>query len=104
MQTDERDLMPYDVLARIERKAIKERMSPIKVYTELIKDSKHTHNEYKYWVKRFYKLWSINQWKRERLAPSFHMDDFNIDPRSWYRFPILNGGFKRELELLDKLD
>lgn len=103
-QTDERDLMPYDVLARIERKAIKERMSPIQVYTELIKDSKHTHNEYKFWVTKFYKLWSINQWKRERIAPSFHMDDFNIDPRSWYRFPILSGGFKKELEQLSKLD
>ena len=103
-QTDEHDLMPYDVLARIERKAIKERLSPIQVYTELIKDEKHTHTEYKFWVKKFYKLWAINQWKRERIAPSFHMDDFNVDPRSWCRFPILSGGFKRELELLDKLD
>lgn len=104
IQTDERDLMPYDVLAQIERKAIKERLSPIQVYTELIKDGKYTHNEYKYWVKKFYKLWAINQWKRERIAPSFHMDDFNVDPRSWYRFPILSGGFKRELEFLDNLD
>lgn len=96
-QTDERDLMPYAVLARIERKAIKERLSPVQVYTELIKDTLHTKNEYKFWVTKFYKLWAINQWKRERIAPSFHMDDFNIDPRSWYRFPILSGGFKKEL-------
>ncbi|HSY62597.1 MAG TPA: NAD(+) synthase [Cytophaga sp.] len=102
-QTDERDLMPYDVLARIERKAIKERLSPVQVYSELIKDSKHTRNEYKYWVKKFFKLWSINQWKRERIAPSFHMDDFNVDPRSWYRFPILSGGFTKELNDLDQL-
>ena len=103
-QTDERDLMPYDVLARIERKAIKERLSPIDVYRSLIKDTLHTHNEYKYWVQKFFRMWSINQWKRERLAPSFHMDDFNIDPRSWYRFPILSGGFKKELEQLEKID
>jgi NAD+ synthase (glutamine-hydrolysing) len=37
----------------------------------------------------------MNQWKRERTAPSFMLDDFNVDPRSWCRFPILNGGFKR---------
>lgn len=103
-QTDERDLMPYEVLARIERKAIKERLSPIQVYTELIKDTIHTKNEYKFWVTKFYRLWSMNQWKRERLAPSFHMDDFNVDPRSWYRFPILSGGFKRELEKLTELE
>ena len=103
-QTDERDLMPYDVLARIERKAIKERRSPKQVYTELIKDELHTRNEYRYWVKKFFRMWSINQWKRERIAPSFHMDDFNIDPRSWYRFPILNSGFTKEIEELDKLD
>jgi NAD+ synthase (glutamine-hydrolysing) len=102
-QTDERDLMPYDVLARIERKAIKERLSPVQVYSELIEDLTHTHNEYKYWVKKFFKLWSINQWKRERIAPSFHMDDFNVDPRSWYRFPILSGGFTKELNDLDHL-
>ncbi len=102
-QTDERDLMPYEVLARIERKAIKERLSPIEVYSELIKDTLHTKNEYKFWVTKFYKLWSINQWKRERIAPSFHMDDFNIDPRSWYRFPILSGGFKKELNDLNQL-
>jgi NAD+ synthase (glutamine-hydrolysing) len=51
-------------------------------------------------IKKFFRLWSRNQWKRERLAPSFHLDDFNVDPRSWCRFPILNGGFENELKLL----
>jgi NAD+ synthase (glutamine-hydrolysing) len=102
-QTDERDLMPYEVLARIERKAIKERLSPIQVYTELIKDTVHTKNEYKFWTSKFFRLWAMNQWKRERIAPSFHMDDFNVDPRSWYRFPILSGGFTKELNDLNQL-
>jgi NAD+ synthase (glutamine-hydrolysing) len=31
------------------------------------------------------------------MAPSFHLDDRNVDPRSWCRFPILSGGFEREL-------
>jgi len=102
-QTDERDLMPYVALARIERKAIKERLSPVQVYTALVAEGGYTNNEFKYWVKKFFRLWSMNQWKRERLAPSFHMDDFNVDPRSWYRFPILNSGFTKELSELDKL-
>lgn len=42
-------------------------------------------------------LWCRNQWKRERYAPSFHLDDENLDPKTWCRFPILSGGYVREL-------
>jgi NAD+ synthase (glutamine-hydrolysing) len=51
-------------------------------------------------VERFFRLFSRNQWKRERYAPSFHVDDENLDPKTWCRFPILSGGFERELEEL----
>jgi NAD+ synthase (glutamine-hydrolysing) len=30
-------------------------------------------------IDRFFRLWSRNQWKRERYAPSFHVDDRNLD-------------------------
>jgi NAD+ synthase (glutamine-hydrolysing) len=53
------------------------------------------------WVRRFFQLWIRNQWKRERYAPSFHVDDKNLDPKTWCRFPILSGGFRRELSELD---
>ena len=33
-------------------------------------------------------------------APSFHLDDENLDPKTWCRFPILSGAFKAELEEL----
>jgi NAD+ synthase (glutamine-hydrolysing) len=52
------------------------------------------------WTVRFFKLWSRNQWKRERYAPGFHLDQHNLDSRSWTRFPILNGGYTYELEKL----
>jgi NAD+ synthase (glutamine-hydrolysing) len=52
------------------------------------------------WVDRFYRLWCYNQWKRERYAPSFHLDDKNLDPKTWCRFPILSGNFTMELEEL----
>ena len=51
----------------------------------------------KVYVRKFFRLWAQNQWKRERSAPAFHLDDFNIDPRSWCRFPILSSGFEQEL-------
>ena len=54
-------------------------------------------------VIKFFRLWAMNQWKRERIAPSFHLDDMNVDPRSWCRFPILSGGFVYELAELDEI-
>ena len=97
-QTDEKDLMPYAVLVEIERLAIRDRQSPKQVF-ENLKD-KIEPVSLKSYIKKFYRLWSINQWKRERLAPSFHLDDLNIDPRSWCRFPILSGGFEEEINNL----
>ena len=97
-QTDEEDLMPYEVLMKIERNAILEGKSPKQVFEELCKEYDAASS--KIWIKKFYQLWTRNQWKRERYAPSFHFDDFNIDPRSWYRFPILSGGYLEELEEL----
>lgn len=97
-QTDEDDLMPYDVLMEIERKVILDGKSPKQVFDEL--RVFYDTESLKQWLKKFFALWTRNQWKRERYAPSFHFDDFNIDPRSWYRFPILSGGYLQELNEL----
>ncbi len=99
-QTDEKDLMPYSILVEIERLAIKERLSPKIVFTKLKEKKLEDSELLKLHIKKFYQLWTRNQWKRERLAPSFHIDDFNVDPRSWCRFPILSGGFEEELREL----
>lgn len=102
-QTDEDDLMPYAVLVDIEEKAIRDRKSPLEVY-ERLRGRWPDHVLLKQWIIKFFRMWSINQWKRERIAPSFHLDDFNVDPRTWCRFPILSSGFKEELEELKKAD
>ncbi len=99
-QTDENDLMPYKYLVLIEQHAIREKRSPKEVFRKMRKDLEN-EELLKTYIRRFFQLWSINQWKRERIAPSFHLDDFNIDPRTWCRFPILSGGFKEELKELD---
>ncbi|RZK30619.1 MAG: NAD(+) synthase, partial [Hymenobacter sp.] len=97
-QTDERDLMPYPLLNRIERLAFYDRLAPAAVLAQLVAESpEHGEEQLRTYVRRFYQLWSRNQWKRERYAPSFHLDDYNVDPRSWLRFPILSGGFGEEL-------
>ncbi|HEV8551519.1 MAG TPA: NAD(+) synthase, partial [Polyangiaceae bacterium] len=101
-QTDESDLMPYDVLDAIERAAIRDKRSPRDILTLLLADFPgHERALLVLWVRRFFRLFAQNQWKRERYAPSFHVDDESLDPKTWYRFPILSGGFERELDGLD---
>jgi len=103
-QTDEDDLMPYDVLDAIERAAIRDKNSPVEVF-ELMRGQfpGFSASQLGIWVERFFRLWCRNQWKRERYAPSFHLDDENLDPKTWCRFPILSGGFEVELAELRNL-
>jgi NAD+ synthase (glutamine-hydrolysing) len=97
-QTDEDDLMPYEVLDPIERAAIRDKQTPVEVFRLMrAQFPQYTRQQLLVWVERFFRLWSRNQWKRERYAPSFHVDDENLDPKTWCRFPILCGGFEREL-------
>ena len=100
-QTDEADLMPYPVLDAIERAAIRDKQCPVEVFRIMrAQFPKYSLDDLHVWIARFFRLWCRNQWKRERYAPSFHVDDEDLDPRSWCRFPILSGGFARELEEL----
>ena len=99
-QSDEQDLMPYFILDMIEKMAIRDKLGPHDVFKHL---EEHFGKEAatKYTVK-FFQLWSRNQWKRERFAVAFHLDDYNLDPKTACRFPILSGGFKQELkEIID---
>lgn len=100
-QTDESDLMPYPILEQIEELAIRDRLSPVRILELLgTRCPQWSATQLAEWVRRFFTLWSRNQWKRERFAPSFHVDDRNLDPRTWCRFPILSGGFRHELSQL----
>lgn len=112
-QTDEADLMPYEILDRIEKLAIRDRKSPREVFDVMRVEQAAAAragggpidpaaaDTLKNHIRRFFSLWCRNQWKRERYAPSFHLDDENLDPRTWYRFPILSGGYLVELAELD---
>ena len=102
-QTDEDDLMPYDVLDYIERLAILKKLMPVEIFEHLkLKYAETKPSQLGAWVIRFFRLFCRNQWKRERYAPSFHLDDENLDPKTWCRFPILSGGFEYELKKLEE--
>ena len=102
-QSDEADLMPYDLMVVIERLAIRDRKPPAEVFRIMEEQQLVDRDTLKSYVAKFFRLWARNQWKRERIAPSFHLDDFNVDPRTWCRFPILSGGFREELAELEHL-
>jgi NAD+ synthase (glutamine-hydrolysing) len=98
VQTDEADLMPYPLLDAIERAAIRDKQNPVEVFQLMrVQFPDILPAQLCVWVERFFRLWSRNQWKRERYAPSFHLDDENLDPKTWCRWPILSGGFEQEL-------
>jgi len=91
-QTDEDDLMPYEILARIERLFVRDKMAPREIATTLQREfPKRARRDLDAWLARFLSLWQRSQWKRDRLAPGFMLDDFNIDSRGWCRWPILGG-------------
>ena len=91
-QTDEADLMPYPVLDAIERSMIAH-LDPREETLRRLHEAfpQYDAAQLAAWADRFWRLWRASQWKRERLAPSFHIDTHNVDSRSWRRWPILSG-------------
>jgi NAD+ synthase (glutamine-hydrolysing) len=98
-QVDEEDLMPYPILNTIERLAFYELKSPHECLEEVNKryGSVFAKEKLEEFVRRFFRLWARNQWKRERYAPGFHVDDYSLDPKSWLRFPILSAGLEKDI-------
>lgn len=98
-QIDEEDLMPYPILNDLERLAFYDRKSPSECQERIIElyQSSFPKEKLIEFTHRFYRLWARNQWKRERYAPGFHVDDYSLDPKSWLRFPILSAGLEKDL-------
>jgi NAD+ synthase (glutamine-hydrolysing) len=103
-QSDEGDLMPYEVLSLIERFAIYEKQSPLDCYLKAQEKlpNRFGDGQMAAWVTLFFRKLAASQWKRERLPVSFHLDDYNLDPRSWCRLPVLSSGFEQELQELQE--
>ena len=114
-QTDEKDLMPYSILSMIERFAIQELLSAEEILERLLayqknhfkinytlpyfedfleKIKQYNEEELKDMINKFFYLWHTNQWKRERFATTFHIDSYNVDPRGWFRFPVISKFYK----------
>jgi NAD+ synthase (glutamine-hydrolysing) len=92
-QQDEKDLMPYEVLALLERLFVLEKMGHDEMMQALSErfSARWSAKQLSLWLSKFERLWRASQWKRERLAPSLMIDSFSVDPRGWFRWPILAG-------------
>lgn len=96
-QTDESDLMPYEVLNRIEGWFVRDRLSQTEILARLEQAYADQNREQLLaWLHRFNTLWRRNQWKREKSSPGFHLDEYNLSPRSFFRFPIISGPYRFE--------
>ncbi|MCU0824205.1 MAG: NAD(+) synthase, partial [Leptospira sp.] len=90
-QEDEKDLMPYPILQKIEECIVHYGLSENETKQRLREAfPKESESSILSKVDRFKKLFMSAQWKRERLPPGFHLDEYGIDPKSSYRFPILS--------------
>lgn len=101
-QTDESDLGgSYPMINRIQKLLVVEKKSPRDIFHLLYSTEENGQQLSKEKlfnaISRILSLWSRSQWKRERYAPSFHLDDENLDPRTWCRYPILSGNYAFEL-------
>lgn len=104
-QTDEADLGgSYVMINRIQKLLVVEKKSPRDIFFILQQEygAELTKEQLFQSISKILQLWSRNQWKRERYAPSFHLDDENLDPRTWCRYPILSGNYSYELAELKK--
>lgn len=86
-QEDEKDLMPYPLLQKLERNFVFLGKKP----DDLLESGEWPdRNQAEEGKKKFVRLFAASQWKRERLPPSFHLDEYGLDPKSSFRFPILS--------------
>jgi|JI8StandDraft_1071087.scaffolds.fasta_scaffold00469_17 NAD+ synthase (glutamine-hydrolysing) len=93
-QEDEKDLMPYPLLQKIERNLVFLGIDSQECLLRLRAEfPEYTSSYLESQIQRFTKLFGNSQWKRERLPPSFHLDEYGLDPKTSYRYPILSGGF-----------
>ncbi len=93
-QTDEQDLMPYEILDTIRSLLQAEHLSADQTFARLQKTNfrvAYSDQELQQWVKKYLHLYQRNQWKRERLAPSFHIEVDSACPKTFRRYPILSG-------------
>jgi NAD+ synthase (glutamine-hydrolysing) len=104
-QTDEDDLMPFEVLDRLIYGFAQLRQDPKELFVSLWPSLKGRYEgdarAFKAHIHTFIRLFCFAQWKRERFAVSFRVSAFDLDPKSGGRYPVIQAPFTEELAELD---
>lgn len=95
-QTDESDLMPYVLLDYIRHLFQVKHLSPLEILKNL-----EDHEEFsklgfetlKNDVLKYFRLHTRSQWKRQRSAQAFRVEE-DFSSLDWWRFPLLTDGLK----------
>ncbi len=100
-QTDEADLMPYELLDAIERAAIRDKLSPVEVFQQMHpRFPQYSAAQLGEWVERFFRLWCRTNGSASGtpLRSTWTMKTSTRKPGA--ASPILSGGYERELAAL----
>lgn len=104
-QTDEDDLMPFEVLDRLLYGFVQLAQDPLVLFQSLwpsfeslYQGQVHLFVDH---IKKFVRLFCFAQWKRERFAVSFRLTSFDLDPKGGGRYPVIQAPFTEELADLD---
>ncbi len=105
-QTDEADLMPFPVLDQIMHAFVQLALDPVDILRRLWPTMcpRYDHDLARFAadIRKFVKLFCIAQWKRERIAISFRVTAFDLDPKTGFRFPPVQAPFTEELAEMDR--
>ncbi len=105
-QTDEGDLMPFFILDQLLYHFVQKALDPLPIFKTLWPSLKEHYNnepaEFAKHIRKFVTLLCRAQWKRERLAISFRVTAFDLDPKTGFRFPAVQAPFTIELQELDE--
>jgi NAD+ synthase (glutamine-hydrolysing) len=104
-QTDESDLMPYDILDRLMYQFVQLGQDPVEMFDALWPELAPRYDDdpgaFAAHIRTFVRLLCFAQWKRERFAISFRVTAFDLDPKTGFRFPPVQAPFVEELAELD---
>lgn len=105
-QTDESDLMPYDILDRLMYQFVQLGQDPVEIFHALWAELSPRYDGdprgFAAHIRKFVRLLCFAQWKRERFAISFRVTAFDLDPKTGFRFPPVQAPFTEELAELDR--
>jgi len=89
-QTDEADLMPYVVLDDLLYLFAQRRMALADCWRVMCeRHPGHTADKLREWTAKFGKMFVASQWKREQLPVALRVLDLDLDPKTGFRFPVL---------------